>query len=54
MNPSEFARALGLRYPTNIYRYVNGRIPIPAVMRQITEFTNGEVTPNDFVSLERF
>lgn len=35
--------------PMCVYRYLSGkRIPNKEVMNKIYDFTNGEVTPNDF------
>ena len=48
MNPAEFGRRLGLKYPRNVYRYVDGRIPAPDVMRLIVDATGGEVDYADF------
>ena len=49
MNAAEFGRRLGLKYPRNVYRYINGRIPPPEIIRQITAATDGAVTANDFM-----
>ena len=47
----EFAKMIGSS-PQAIYRYEDGdRVPAPKVMHKIVEATGGDVTPNDFISL---
>jgi transcriptional regulator with XRE-family HTH domain len=44
----EVADALGVS-EMNVYRYISGsNIPRPENMQKITEYTGGEVQPNDF------
>lgn len=31
-----------------LWRYRNGRIPAPQIMRRLVKRTGGQVTPNDF------
>ncbi len=39
--------------PASVTRYANGdRVPRPTIMRRIVTATNGDVTPNDFLTGE--
>ena len=51
-SPADFARRTGID-PATLSRYVSGvRIPRRATMEAILVATEGEVTPNDFYSVD--
>lgn len=53
IKPLDFAKSIGLRGKASIYRYLKGEcVPNPTNMNKISEATNGQVTPNDFYSVE--
>lgn len=50
MNPKDFGDQIGLQQPNSVFRWLRGaRVPTPEWMLRIYEFTNGMVTPNDWV-----
>lgn len=47
---ADFATLIGVT-PTAIYRYCQGRIPDPSMMRAIALATGNKVTPNDWLGI---
>lgn len=44
----DFAQLIGIKQRASIYRYINGRVPKPSVLKKIMNATNGKITAEDF------
>lgn len=48
ISAAEWAKLIGARSRTTVYRHEQGRVPRPDFMRRIIEVSGGEVGPEDF------
>jgi len=49
LSPARFASLIFVTQPS-VHRYLYGRIPSPVVMQRIKEVTEGQVSPNDWLT----
>lgn len=49
LSPARFASLIFVTQPS-VHRYLYGRIPSPPVMQQIKAVTEGEISPNDWLT----